>query len=294
MELLAEFAALLPHPFGHRLLNAAKGHAVTEVILTLGCPIRLVGFCLDMWVQETQLDADILQQVLDAACGYSLHAVQEQLCQGFVTLPNGCRLGVCGQAVIQNGQMTGLTAPQSLHLRLATQQPGCAELFVQQMFQKGLCSVLLAGPPASGKTTLLKDAVRCLAERGARLSVMDERREMQSLNGLPIDLLTGYPKAVGLWQAIRCMAPQMIVADEIGSLEEAQAVQRGAVCGVYTLATAHADSIEHLLARQDLAPLLQEGIFHKICLLCPAPPGQIKGVYAKSQAGWQMVGGCAP
>ena len=59
-----------------------------------------------------------LQQILLNASAQSQYAVQEQLRSGYLSLPGGYRLGVCGSAVVQNGCMTGLREVSSLALRV--------------------------------------------------------------------------------------------------------------------------------------------------------------------------------
>ena len=69
-------------------------------------------------VRDTLSQAE-LQQILLNASAQSQYAVQEQLRSGYLSLPGGYRLGVCGSAVVQNGCMTGLREVSSLALRVS-------------------------------------------------------------------------------------------------------------------------------------------------------------------------------
>ena len=51
-----------------------------------------------------------LQRTLLAASAQSQYAVQEQLREGFLSVPGGVRIGVCGSAVVQDGRVTGIRA----------------------------------------------------------------------------------------------------------------------------------------------------------------------------------------
>ena len=60
-----------------------------------------------------------LDGILQRATSYSAHACQDALRQGYVTLPGGHRVGVCGIVVTRNGEMTGFRTVSSLCIRFA-------------------------------------------------------------------------------------------------------------------------------------------------------------------------------
>ena len=60
-----------------------------------------------------------LDGILQRATSYSVHACQDALRQGYVTLPGGHRIGVCGSVVTRNGEMTGFRTVSSLCIRFA-------------------------------------------------------------------------------------------------------------------------------------------------------------------------------
>ena len=76
-----------------------------------------------------------------------------------------------------------------------------------------------------------------------------------------MDILSGYPRDVGLEIAVRCMAAQVAVCDEIGGMRDAQAILSAANRGVPLVATAHAASVTGLLRRQDMRLLHRAGVF---------------------------------
>jgi stage III sporulation protein AA len=97
-----------------------------------------------------------------------------------------------------------------------------------------------------------------------RVSVIDTRGELAySLDSptLCIDLLSGYPKHVGLTLASRTLGPEVMICDEIGSRAEAEAICEAHNCGVPLIATAHASSVRELLGRAGMGMLHRAGTF---------------------------------
>lgn len=73
--------------------------------------------------------------------------------------------------------------------------------------------------------------------------------------------MRGYKRADGMEIALRVLAPQVIVVDEIGSEREARLMADLLNSGVKIIATAHADSLETLTDRGAITPFLERKIF---------------------------------
>lgn len=94
----------------------------------------------------------------------------------------------------------------------------------------------------AGKTTLLRDIVRNISNGneyldGLTVGMVDERGELSAMYkgetqndiGSRTDVLSNIPKSIGMRMLIRSMAPQVIVADEIGNNDDIIAI-REAMC----------------------------------------------------------------
>jgi stage III sporulation protein AA len=120
--------------------------------------------------------------------------------------------------------------------------------------------VLVFAPPAVGKTTLLR-AVTARMAGGVdpwRVAVVDTRGELGYAlhgTGLLVDVLSGYPRGVGISIAARTLAAQLVVCDEIGSMEEAREITEAHMGGVPLLASAPSAGVEELLSRPAIRAL---------------------------------------
>lgn len=211
-------------------------------------------------------------------CGYSVHSVQREICEGFLTVEGGHRAGICGKAVTDaNGAVQSLAEVTSINLRVARQVPQAAKALWDALFQKGLCSVIVAGPPVSGKTTVLRDLARRLSETLQRVSVVDSRRELAPL---PLcDVLSGYGKAEGILCALRSLSPQMLICDEVATAAEIEALENGFAAGAACAVSVHARDETDLPYRKPLQALLNTGQFSHVVLLEPSPPCRIRRIY---------------
>ncbi|MBQ3889579.1 MAG: stage III sporulation protein AA, partial [Clostridia bacterium] len=81
------------------------------------------------------------------------------------------------------------------------------------------------------------------------------------------DVLSLYPKAVGMEIALRTLSPDVIVLDEIGAEAEARAMLSAMNSGVRFVATAHGGSIEEVLRRPNISTLVDAGVFEAAVLL---------------------------
>lgn len=127
-------------------------------------------------------------------------------------------------------------------------------------------SILLLGRPGVGKTTLLREAARVLAdELDKRVIIVDTSNEIGGDGDIPhpgvgrarrMQVPTPQRQHAVMIEAVENHMPQVIVIDEIGTEAEAQAARTIAERGVQLIATAHGNTLENLLQNPTLSDLL--------------------------------------
>ncbi|MBQ3006640.1 MAG: stage III sporulation protein AA [Clostridia bacterium] len=254
----------------------------------VSCSGKLTGIYSDL---NYKTDEKEITDIFRRMCSYSVYSFTDAINKGYITLSGGHRAGVAGTAVCEKGKITAVRDICCINLRIAREIKGAADEMYKKFFCGKPCSVIIAGPPSSGKTTVLRDLARQLsgAERGRllRTFVCDERGEIaavvsgvpQNDLGLNCDVITNYPKDEGIIIALRSFSPDIIICDEVASDSEAYAVETGLNSGVDFVLSIHAKDERELKTKRILRRLLASGAFEGVVLLSGENAGEIKSIY---------------
>ena len=134
---------------------------------------------------------------------------------------------------------------------------------IQDLVESGK-SLLILGKPGIGKTTMLREAARILAE-GKRVIIVDTSNEIGGDGDVPhpavgrarrMQVATPSLQHEVMIEAVENHNPEVIVIDEIGRELEAQAARTIAERGVQLIGTAHGRTLENLLLNPTLSDLI--------------------------------------
>ncbi|MCM1524602.1 MAG: hypothetical protein NC120_09115 [Ruminococcus sp.] len=262
----------------HKALSALDGN-IREIRMRAESPLAVTlpdryvyvrpdGMITLSGANAVRVTSEDIKRTFEAICRYSVHSCQDKINKGFITVAGGHRAGICGTAVYSaDNKIVNIKHICAINFRIAGEVFGAADDIMNRCMNNSLHSILIFGPPCSGKTTVLRDLCRRVGDKYP-VSLMDERGELAAVSGIipychvgeNTDIFSGYSKYDGISSAVRSMAPVMIFCDEIGSEEDIKALLLARTSGVKAAATVHCGSPGSLM-RSFGGRLFESGLF---------------------------------
>lgn len=165
-----EILRYFPNSLYENLSNIFKQNPIIwdrlqEIRIRVGRPIILKLRDQDILLECTVSQSEILQ-MLERLCENSIYAYKNQICEGFITVKGGHRVGIAGSCVIENGKIINVKYISSLNFRIAREIINCSTNILREIIDKEnetIFNTIIVAPPGKGKTTILRDLIRILS-----------------------------------------------------------------------------------------------------------------------------------
>jgi stage III sporulation protein SpoIIIAA len=239
----------LPPEIVERLRGLPPDRELIEVIMDLGRrPEARFGGGGEEVLLEREVNEEDIQYVIDhiGSFGEDNRAGIERTLHRISAIRN------------RSGKIVGLTA------RIGRAVFGTIEI-IEDLVESGR-SVLIMGRPGIGKTTMLREAARVLAdELDKRVVVVDTSNEIAGDGDIPhpgigrarrMQVRTPELQHAVMIEAVENHMPEVIVIDEIGTELEAAAARTIAERGVQLIGTAHGNNLDNLMLNPTLSDLI--------------------------------------
>ena len=289
MDVLNQVLTYFPNEIQNYVINSIKSQSLIknqleEIRVRANRPIILKFRNYDVILEYEIYTEDILK-ILEKLCENSIYAYKNQICQGFLTVRGGHRIGITGTVVIENDQIINVKYISSLNFRIAREIVNCSDGILNQVIDtenETIFNTLLVSPTGKEKTTMLRDLVRQISSGissfnfpGITVGLVDERGEIAaSYKGVPqndvgirTDVIGNVDKSKGIEILIRSMSPRVIACDEIGGKQDIDAIKKAMISGVKGIFTMHGKDMEDIKNNPEVNELIENKQIEKVIFI---------------------------
>lgn len=277
-----EILNILPSHISRLICDLDEVDKLQEIRFKIGKPIFFQIGNIEK-LASYEVKREDIKSIVQRMSNYSIYSFEEEIKQGYLTIKGGHRVGICGRCVIDEGKVKTIRDISSLNIRICREIYNASKLVMPYIVENGhVLNTIIISPPKCGKTTIIRDISKKISDgvdalnlKGKKVSVIDERSEIAgSYNGVPqldvglrTDVLDNCPKSEGIVMAIRSMAPEVIICDEIGTYNDVESILIALNSGVSLITTIHGFGVEDIYNRPVFKEIVENKVFKRAIVL---------------------------
>ncbi len=234
------------------------------------------------------VSSSMLENFIMRATENSIYAYNNNIINGFITLNNGIRIGICGEVVYENNIIKTIKNFQSVNIRIPHIVKNCSlNAYDFIVNNNNILNTLIVSAPGSGKTTFIRDLIFQLYKHNISKNILvcDERNEICfNLNQEEVlsfcDVFSNCSKNFAFKNGIRSMNPDLIITDELDLDSDIACLKEAMNSGVNVIATIHSKDINELKRKRGFDEIINQKFFSRFVVLTDLEgPGTLTNIY---------------
>lgn len=156
-EILSYFPKRIYEEINRKILQGKSADEINlleEIRIRASKPVILKYTNLEQVLETLIVTQEEILEILQYICNNSIYSYQNQICNGYITLKGGHRVGITGSVVITEGKITNINYISSLNFRIAKQIIGASNRilkYVLNIEENNVFNTLIISPPGVRK-----------------------------------------------------------------------------------------------------------------------------------------------
>lgn len=156
-EILSYFPKRIAGEINRKLIQDKSNDEINlleEIRIRASKPVILKYTNLEQVLDNLIVSQEEILEILQYICNNSIYSYQNQICNGYITLKGGHRVGITGSVVITEGKITNIGYISSLNFRIAKQIIGASNRILKHVLnieENNVFNTLIISPPGVRK-----------------------------------------------------------------------------------------------------------------------------------------------